>query len=261
MTRFKLIVEYDGTDFVGWQRQANGFSIQQALEEAVIAFSGESATISAAGRTDAGVHALRQTVHLDLQSQSDPLTVLKAVNFHLKPARIAVVEAEIAPADFNARFSAVARSYRYRILNRRAPPTVDTGRVWHVVRPLDVQLMQRGAKNLIGKHDFTTFRSSHCQAASPVKTLDSLEVSRSGDEVVIDARARSFLHNQVRAMVGTLKRVGEGRWSPNDVKSALAAHDRSSAGPTAPACGLYLVDVVYPTPSHVKQPRGRKVDQ
>ena len=245
MTRYKLILEYDGRGFVGWQRQANGPSLQQALEDAVRKFCGESVTVFAAGRTDAGVHALGQTVHIDLAAEQPPGTVQKALNFHLKPASLAVLAASFAPPGFHARFSATARHYRYRILNRSAPPILEAGRVWHVPPRLNGRAMNRAAQRLVGRHDFTTFRSARCQAASPVKTLDSLRVTRRGDEITVEARARSFLHSQVRAMVGTLKLVGEGAWSEDDAAAALAACDRRAGGPTAPAAGLYLAAVEY----------------
>ena len=245
MTRFKLTLEYDGGPFVGWQRQDNGPSVQQALEEAVFAFSGERVTAFAAGRTDAGVHALGQVVHFDLARETTPATVMDAVNFHLKPNPVAVLAAQVAAPDFHARFSARARAYRYRILNRRAPLALERGRVWQVAQPLDAAAMHAAAQRLVGHHDFTSFRSSICQAASPEKTLDRLVVARAGEAIEIEAGARSFLHHQVRNMVGTLKLVGEGKWSAEDVAAALAARDRAKAGPTAPAEGLYLTEVRY----------------
>lgn len=245
MTRFKLVIEYDGGPFVGWQRQENGPSVQQALEDAVFAFSGERVTSFGAGRTDAGVHALGQVAHFDLARESSADTVRDAINFHLKPNPVAVLSAEPVTADFHARFSAKARSYLYRIVNRRAPLTLDRGRAWPIQPPLDAAAMQAAAQRLVGHHDFTSFRSSICQAASPEKTLDRLEVTRAGEEIQIRARARSFLHHQVRNMVGTLKLVGDGKWTADDVSAALAARDRAKAGPTAPADGLYLTNVEY----------------
>jgi tRNA pseudouridine38-40 synthase len=245
MTRFKLTLEYDGGPFVGWQRQENGPSVQQALEEAVFAFSGERVTSFGAGRTDAGVHALGQVAHFDLARETSAATLRDAVNFHLKPNPIAVLGVEIVPEDFHARFSAKARAYRYRICNRRAPLALERGRVWQVQPPLDAAAMHEAAQRLVGHHDFTSFRSSICQAASPEKTLDRLDVRRLGEEIEIAAGARSFLHHQVRNMVGTLKLVGEGKWSPADVAAALAARDRAKAGPTAPPEGLYLTEVRY----------------
>jgi tRNA pseudouridine38-40 synthase len=245
MTRLKLTLEYDGGPFVGWQRQENGVSVQQVLEEAVFAFCGERPTAYAAGRTDAGVHALAQVVHLDLEKDAPPETVRNALNYHLKPNPVSVLTVELVPADFHARFSAKWRAYLYRIVNRRAPLAVERGRAWLVTAPLDAAAMQEGARHLIGHHDFTSFRSSICQSASALKTLDLLEVEREGEEIRIRARARSFLHHQVRNMVGTLKLVGEGKWAPDDVAKALAARDRGAAGPTAPAGGLYLTAVGY----------------
>jgi len=245
MTRYRLTLEYDGGPFVGWQRQENGPSVQQALEEAVFAFSGERVTAFAAGRTDAGVHALGQVAHFDLARETTAATVMDAVNFHLKPNPVAVLAAEAVPADFHARFSAKARAYRYRILNRRAPLALERGRVWQVAHALDAEAMHAAAQHLVGHHDFTSFRSSICQAASPEKTLDRLVVRRAGEAVEIEAGARSFLHHQVRNMVGTLKLVGEGKWTADDVAAALAARDRAKAGPTAPPEGLYLTEVCY----------------
>ena len=245
MPRYKLTIEYDGRDFVGWQRQANGPSIQAALEAAVKEFCGQTVTIEGAGRTDAGVHARGQVAHFELSADHAPHTVMNALNFHLRPAPIVVVSAGLAAADFHARFSATGRHYLYRILNRPAPPAVDRGRVWHVSTRLNARAMHRAAQGLLGKHDFTTFRSVHCQSKSPVKTLDILKVSRRGEEILVTAGARSFLHHQVRSMAGTLKLVGEGKWTEEDVASALAACDRTRAGPTAPAEGLYLTAVDY----------------
>jgi tRNA pseudouridine38-40 synthase len=244
--RYKLTIEYDGTGLVGWQRQANGLSVQEALETAVMGFCGERVTVHGAGRTDAGVHALGQTAHLDL-ARAVPAEALRgAVNHHLRPTAISVLSAASAPADFDARLSAILRVYVYRILNRRAPAALERGRVWRVAPRLDVEAMREGAHHLVGHHDFTTFRERQCQANSPLKTLDALEVTRSGDEVRIEARARSFLHRQMRNMAGTLELVGLGRWRPDDVATALAARDRRAGGPTAPAEGLYLVEVRYP---------------
>jgi tRNA pseudouridine38-40 synthase len=245
MPRYKLTLEYDGSGFVGWQRQENGLSIQKALEEAVAGFCGEQVVVAGAGRTDAGVHALGQVAHLDLVREAAPETIRDALNFHLKPSPIAVLSVELAPEGFHARFSATARLYRYRIVNRRAPLALDRGRAWWVPQPLDAEAMAAGARLLLGRHDFTSFRASLCQAPSPVKTLDRLEVRRSGEEVVIEAGARSFLHHQVRNMVGSLKLVGEGKWTAEQIGRVLAARDRTAAGPTAPADGLTLVEVRY----------------
>jgi tRNA pseudouridine38-40 synthase len=246
MPRYKLTIEYNGAGLVGWQRQANGLSVQEALEIAIAKFCGEQVTVHGAGRTDAGVHALSQTAHLDLPRKVVPEVLRGAVNHHLRPAAITLLAAEIAPDDFDARLSATVRVYLYRILNRRAPAALERGRVWQVAPPLDLEAMRRGARHLIGHHDFSTFRDSLCQARSPLKTLDALELRRAGDEIHIEARARSFLHHQVRNMAGTLKLVGLGRWRPDDVAEALAACKRSAGGPTAPPEGLYLVEVRYP---------------
>lgn len=245
MPRTKIIVEYDGGPFVGWQRQANGRSVQQAIEEAVTAFSGETVVVKGAGRTDSGVHALGQVAHFDLTRAWPTDTVRDALNAHLKPEPIAVLSAEAVDENFDARFSALARHYLYRISQRRAPPALDRGRAWWVAAPLDAEAMHAAAQALVGQHDFTTFRSAECQARSPIKTLDRLDVSREGDEIAVRASARSFLHNQVRSMVGTLKKVGDRSWAITAVGEALAARDRACSGPVAPAEGLYLVAVDY----------------
>src|SRR4051794_10445862 len=241
MARFKLTIEYEGTPFVGWQRQENGRSVQQALEEAVLAFTGEKVVVSGAGRTDAGVHALGQVAHIDLARDWPTDTVRDALNARVGAERIAVIAADRVADDFDARFSAIRRHYLYRLSERRSPLTLDLHRVWRVGVPLDAAAMHQSAQALVGKHDFTTFRSSECQAKSPVKTLDRLDVIREGDELRVRATARSFLHNQVRSMVGTLKKVGEGKWPVNAVADALAAADRARSGPVAPPDGLYLV--------------------
>ncbi len=245
MTRFKLTLEYDGAAFVGWQRQDNGPSVQQALEEAVTGFCGETATVHGAGRTDAGVHALGQVAHLDLEKPTTAETLRDAVNAHLKPAPVAVLAAEVAADDFHARFSATERRYLYRIVNRRPPLALERGRAWWVPRPLDAAAMHAAAQVLVGKHDFSSFRASECQAKSPVKTLTAIEVSRLAEAIEIRARAPSFLHHQVRNFAGTLRLVGEGKWSAAKVKQVLEARDRNAAGQTAPAEGLYLTEVVY----------------
>jgi len=245
MPRYKLTLEYDGGPFRGWQRQANGRSVQAALEQAVHGFCAERVTAVAAGRTDAGVHATGQVVHLDLAREVPPATLRSALNHHLRPAPVVVLEASRAADDFHARFSAIARHYRYRIVNRRAPLALDAGRAWFVPHRLDAELMHEAAARLVGRHDFSSFRSALCQARSPEKTLDHLSVRRSDDEIAISARARSFLHHQVRNIAGTLKLVGEGKWPVDHVEVVLAARDRAAAGPTAPACGLYLVRVDY----------------
>ncbi len=245
MPRYKLTIEYDGEPFVGWQRQDNGPSVQAALEDAIFAFSGERAVVHGAGRTDAGVHARGQVAHFDLAEERSLETVRAAINFHLKPQPVAVITAEPVAADFHARFSATGRRYRYRILNRRAPPTLDRGQIWHVGIQLDAAAMADAASVLVGRHDFNSFRSTACQAASALKTLDLLEVARDGDEIRIDVGARSFLHNQVRILVGTLQLVGRGQWTRRNVEEALAAGDRARAGPTAPPQGLCLMEVRY----------------
>ena len=244
--RYRLTIEYDGTPFVGWQRQDNGRSVQQALEEAFGRFTGESVATVAAGRTDAGVHAQGQVVHADLTRDWEPFRISEALNYHLKPDPIAVLDCRPAEAGFHARFSAIGRRYRYRIANRRAPLTIDRLRAWEITRPLDPEAMHAAAQHLVGKHDFTSFRASLCQARSPLKTLTALDVSRIGEEIEIAARAPSFLHHQVRNMVGTLVQVGLGRLQPDALSRILAARDRSAAGETAPAHGLYLVAVEYP---------------
>lgn len=245
MPRYRITIEYDGTPFVGWQIQAEGVSVQGALTDAIRAFSGESVTLRGAGRTDAGVHALGQVAHFELTKDWDPGRVREAINYYLKPRPAVVLDCAVAPESFDARFSATARHYLYRILARRAPPALDKNRVWWIPRPLDWQAMRDAAPVLEGPHDFTTFRASQCQAKSPVRTLDRLSVEAEGNEIRIRASARSFLHNQVRSMVGSLKLVGEGKWSAADLKSALDARDRTACGTVAPAPGLYLVAVDY----------------
>lgn len=244
--RYRITLEYDGMPFAGWQRQENGPSVQGALEEAIRKLSGERVTVTGAGRTDAGVHALAQVAHFDLEKTFAPAKLRDALNYHLRPDPVSVLKAGIAVPDFHARFSATARHYLYRILNRRSPPVLERGRVWHVARELDSDVMHAGARHLVGQHDFTTFRAAECQAASPVKTLDALIVRRAAEEIHIEAKARSFLHHQVRSMVGTLKLVGEGKWRPREVQAALEARNRARCGPVAPAEGLYLVRVDYP---------------
>ena len=245
MRRYKLTLEYDGTEFVGWQWQTNGYSVQQALEEAVTAFCGETVRVHGAGRTDAGVHALGQTCHLDLACDAAPEKLRDAMNAHLRPHRISVLAAEIVPEDFDARRSATARIYHYRIVNRRTPLALDVNRVWQISRALDAEAMARAAGRLVGHHDFSSFRASACQAPSPMKTLESFEVVRLEAEIRHTARAGSFLHRQVRAMVGSLVLVGEGRWPESEISGVLAARDRRRAGPNAPPWGLYLEAVLY----------------
>jgi len=245
MPRYKLTIEYDGTLFNGWQSQADRRAVQDALSAAIEGFCGEKVTVFGAGRTDSGVHALGQVAHIDLEKEAPPDKLRDAVNFHLKPHAVAVLAAEKVGEDFDARFSARRRHYSYRIINRRAPLTVDKDRAWLVHAPLDAGAMHEAGQVLIGKHDFTTFRSAHCQAKSPVKTMDEVSVSRYGEEIEIVCRARSFLHNQVRSIVGSLKQVGEGRWSAADMRRALEAADRAACGPVAPPQGLYLFQVDY----------------
>ena len=246
MARFKLTLEYDGAPFVGWQRQDNGPSVQAALEDALRALTGRAVEVVGAGRTDAGVHALGQVAHIDLADERfDGRKLREALNYHLKPAPIAVLAAAAAPADFHARFSATARAYLYVIVNRRAPLAIDRGRAWQVRQPLDVAAMAAAAEPLLGHDDFTSFRAAQCQAKAQCKPLDRLTVTREGDEIHIEAGARSFLHHQVRNIVGSLKWAGEGKWTAREVAAALAARDRAAAGPTAPADGLYLVSVAY----------------
>ena len=245
MPRYKLVIEYDGTSFAGWQRQINARSVQQAVEEAIQGFAGHGVRIHCAGRTDAGVHATHQVAHVDLAKDWRTDTVRDATNAHLKPEPVSILTAEIVPDSFHARTSALKRHYVYRILNRRSPPSVDLDRVWHVPWPLDAGAMQAAAETLLGRHDFTTFRASECQANSPVKTLDRFDVERCGAEIRLSASARSFLHHQVRSMVGTIMLAGAGRWCAAEVREALEAKDRTRCGPMAPACGLYLVGVDY----------------
>jgi tRNA pseudouridine38-40 synthase len=245
MPRYKLILEYDGGPFVGWQRQENGSSIQGALEDAVKAFCGESVRAFAAGRTDAGVHARAMTAHIDLDASHRAEVVANALNAYLRPAPIAVLSAEEVSKDFHARFSARGRSYEYLIANRRAPLALDAGRLWRVSDTLDVDAMHAAAQSILGRHDFTTFRAVKCQAASPEKTLTRLDVRRMGETVVIAAAAPSFLHHQVRSLAGSLVEVGRGKWRPRDMRAALDARDRAACGPVAPAQGLYFLQAVY----------------
>jgi len=257
MPRYRLTLEYDGGAFQGWQRQATGPAVQAALESAAAAFTGSTPEIVAAGRTDAGVHALAQVAHLDLERDWTPERLAGAFNAHLRPLPIVVIEARATEPDFHARFSAIGRRYLYRVLDRRSPPVIERGRVWHVPIGLDAELMQEAAQTLLGRHDFTSFRSSECQAPDPVKTLDRIFVVRQGAEIVLRVAARSFLHHQVRVIVGTLKLVGERSRLVGFVAEALAARDRSAAGPTAPAEGLYLEAVTYPVPLYRRsQPAG-----
>ena len=243
--RYRLTVEYDGSPFVGWQRQDNGASVQGALEDAIEKLSGERVTVTGSGRTDAGVHALGQVAHFDLVKEFEPGKVRDALNHYLRPNPVVVLESDVADSEFHARFSARSRHYLFRILNRRSPPALETGKVWHVSHKLDADAMHAAAQTLVGQHDFTTFRAAECQAQSPIKTLDRLDVSRRADEIHIEASARSFLHHQIRSFAGTLKLVGEGKWTVRDVADALAAKDRTRCGPVSPPDGLYLVRVDY----------------
>ena len=246
MTRFALTLEFDGGPFMGLQRQSHGPSVQQCVEEAVEAVTGEQAIMHAAGRTDAGVHAVGMRAHVDIAKDIEPFRLMEALNYHLRPDPIAVLACQVVPDDWHARFSCIGRSYIYRIANRRAPLTLERGHAWQVVQPLDAEAMHRAAQALVGRHDFTTFRSVHCQSQSPLKTLDRLDVRREGAHILIEAEARSFLHHQVRSMVGCLALVGMGRWTEGQVAQALAACDRSALGLNAPPEGLYFVKATYP---------------
>lgn len=246
MTRFALTLEYDGGPFMGLQRQAHGPSVQQAVEEAAFAVTGQRPVLHSAGRTDTGVHARAMRSHLDLDTPLTPFRLMEALNAHLRPAPVAVLACEAVAEDWHARFSCIGRRYLYRIVNRRAPLALEAGRAWQVPQQLDESAMHRAAQALVGHHDFTTFRSAHCQAASPVKTLDSLQVERLDEEVLVHTAARSFLHHQVRSMVGCLALVGMGRWAEGQVAAALAARDRQALGLNAPPHGLYFIQALYP---------------
>jgi tRNA pseudouridine38-40 synthase len=245
MPRYKLVIEYDGTPFAGWQLQANARSVQQVIEAAIARFCGHAVRIQCAGRTDAGVHATHQVAHVDLDKPWPVETIRSATNAHLRPEPVVVLAAEPVPDDFNARTSAVKRHYLYRIINRRSRPAIERDRVWHVSWRLDANAMHEAAQVLVGRHDFTTFRAAECQASSPVKTIDRLNVERVGEEIRVAASARSFLHHQVRSIVGSLALVGAGKWSAGDLTAALDARERARCGPMAPAAGLYLVGVDY----------------
>jgi tRNA pseudouridine38-40 synthase len=245
MPRYKLTIEYDGAPFFGWQIQDSLLTVQGALESAVKAMTGEEARVHGAGRTDAGVHALGQVAHVELEKEVRADKLRDGLNFYLRPNPVGVLLAEEVPGDFEARFSAIRRHYLYRLINRRADLAIEVGRAWRVARPLDTDAMHEAAQRLVGKHDFTTFRAVDCQAKSPVKTLDALDVARDGDDIRITSHARSYLHHQVRSMVGSLVWVGEGRWSPDDLAAALAAKNRAACGVVAPPDGLYLVRVEY----------------
>ncbi|ANY20075.1 tRNA pseudouridine synthase A [Tsuneonella dongtanensis] len=246
MTRFALTLEYDGTPFFGLQRQATGPSVQQAVEEAAARVTGETVTLRAAGRTDTGVHALAMRAHLDIVKAIEPFRLMEALNAHLRPNPVAVLACEVVADDWHARFSCIGRAYEYRIANRRAPLTLEANRAWQVPQPLDAEAMHEAAQALVGTHDFTTFRSVQCQAASPVKTLDQISVRREQEHVIVAAAARSFLHHQVRSMVGCLALVGMGRWRIGQVAEALEARDRQALGLNAPPHGLYFMRAVYP---------------
>lgn len=246
MTRFALTIEYDGRPYMGWQRQAHGPSVQQTIEAAVTRITGEEAAVFSAGRTDAGVHAIAMRGHVDIEKPLAPFRLMEALNAQLRPAPIAILACEEVPDDWHSRFACIGRSYEYRIVNRRAPLTWDKGLSWQFARKLDAGAMHDAAQLLLGLHDFTTFRSAHCQSQSPVKTLDKLTVSRHGEEIIVEAAARSFLHHQVRSMVGCLVLVGEGKWSARDLKAALDAADRQALGLNAPPDGLYFVAAKYP---------------
>jgi tRNA pseudouridine38-40 synthase len=254
VTRFRLTVEFDGRPFMGWQRQAHGPSVQQAIEEAVTAITGEPAVLHAAGRTDAGVHALAMAAHVDIARPITPFRLADGLNAKLRPLPVAIIAAQVVADDWHARFSCIGRRYVYRIANRRAPLALEAGRAWRVPVVLHADAMNRAAQLLVGRHDFTTFRSAHCQAESPVKTLDRLTVRRLGETVEIEAAARSFLHHQVRSMVGCLELVGRGKWSEKDLKRALQARDRAALGFNAPPDGLYFVEALYPNePSPLRE--------
>ena len=256
MTRFRLTVEFEGGPFMGWQRQAHGPSVQQAIEEAVEAITGEKTVLHAAGRTDAGVHALAMAAHCAIQRAITPFRLSEGLNARLRPLPVAILKAEIVPDDWHARFSCIGRRYVYRIVNRRAPLALEKGLAWQVAVPLDADAMHEAAQVLVGRHDFTTFRSVQCQSDSPVKTLDRLDVRRAGDVIEIEAAARSFLHHQVRSMVGCLQLVGRGKWSAADLKAALEARDRAALGLNAPPDGLYFAAAVYPD-DDVPKPKTR----
>ena len=245
MPRYRLTIEYDGTGFMGWQNQAHGTTVQGVLEATLAHLNGVDVNVQCAGRTDAGVHALAQVAHVDLPKPWDLFELVNAINGNVRPHLVSVLDAQEVGEDFNARFSAKGRNYLFRILNRRAPPAIDKNKVWHVPVDLEVDAMHAGAQLLLGKHDFTTFRSAACQAKSPIRILDRFDVMRFGEEIEIYAEARSFLHHQVRSMVGSLRRVGEGKWQPIDLRNALDAHDRKACGPVAPPQGLYLASVRY----------------
>lgn len=245
MTRFRLTIEFDGRPYMGWQRQDHGPSVQQAIEEAIHGMTGEEAVVHAAGRTDAGVHAYAMTAHVDVERPITPFRLSEGLNALLRPQPIAILKAEVAPEDFHARFSCIGRRYIYRIVNRRAPLALEAGQAWRVGVPLDAEAMHEAAQMLVGRHDFTTFRSAHCQANNPVRTLDRLDVRREGERIDVHVAARAFLHHQVRSMVGCLQLVGRGKWSAGDLRAALEAKDRAALGLNAPPDGLYFAAALY----------------
>ncbi len=245
MPRYKCILEYDGSSFYGWLRQDNVPSVQKTIEDAIKSFCGENVTIYTAGRTDAGVHALAQTIHFDLKEKRDPFKIISAINHHVRPKPVVLLDVSEVNEDFHARFSAQKRHYMYRIINRREPLALDHNRAWHVPVILDDSLMQKAAQYLIGQHDFSSFRDSQCQAKSPIRTIDQVKIERKNNDIYIYVSAKSFLHHMVRNITGTLKLVGEGKWKPEDMVTILNAKKREAAGPTAPACGLYFVSVDY----------------
>lgn len=245
MTRFAFTIEFDGGPYMGWQRQDHGPSVQGAIEEAIYGVTGERVGVHAAGRTDAGVHALAMRAHADVEKDIDAFRLMEAINAHLREHPVAINACEVVAEDWHARFSCIGRVYEYRIVNRRAPLALEAGRAWRIVQPLDSDAMHLSAQQLVGLHDFTTFRSAHCQSDSPVKTLDRLDVRREGEHVIVEAAARSFLHHQVRSMVGCLTHVGLGRWTAEDLKAALEAKDRAKLALNAPPDGLYFVKAVY----------------
>ncbi|MEP7348730.1 MAG: tRNA pseudouridine(38-40) synthase TruA [Sphingorhabdus sp.] len=246
MTRFALTIEFDGGPYMGWQRQDHGQTVQGAIEEAINKVTGEQVLVYSAGRTDAGVHALGMRAHVDIEKDITAFRLTGAINAHLLPHPIAVIACEVVADDWHARYSCTGRAYEYRIVNRRAPLTIERGRAWRIGPPLDADAMQDAAQILVGLHDFTTFRSAHCQSASPVKTLDRLDVRREGEHLIVEAAALSFLHHQVRSMVGCLATVGRGRWSASDLQAALDAKDRTALAENAPPDGLYFVTATYP---------------
>jgi len=262
MPRYKMTVEYDGTPYVGWQRQTNGRSVQGAIEGAILSLTGVTVAIRGAGRTDSGVHAMGQVMHADLAKEWEPYTLRKALNAHLRDARERVAILDVAEVDlsFDARFSAVRRHYLYRIITRRAPLALEAGRAWWVPKEMDHEIMHAAAQTLVGRHDFTTFRSANCQANSPVRTLDQLDVTRNDELIEIRATAQSFLHNQIRSFAGTLKLVGEGKWTPGDVRAALEARDRKACGPVAPPDGLYFMQVDYRDDAGLPAGKGESAD-